>query len=370
MLVVGAGFAGSVVARQLADLGVDITVIERRSHIGGNAYDTYDAHGFLIHPYGPHIFHTNSDRVFEYLSRFTAWRPYEHRVRAVVDGVVYPFPINRTTINRLYGLSLSEQGVRDFLASVAEERRPVATSEDVVVGAVGEDLFLKFFSAYTRKQWGIEARDLAPSVAARIPFRVNDDDRYFTDIYQAMPRDGYHVLFGNLLDHSRIRIATNTSYIDVRSEAFDHVIFTGPIDEFFDYCLGALPYRSLRFEHEHLEGVDAFQETGTFNYPDDRPYTRITEFKHLTGQHARGTSIVREYPTDQGDPYYPVPRDANEALAAQYRKRAASRDDVTFVGRLAQYRYYNMDQVVAAALVAAERIAGRFSLAAPPMAPT
>ncbi len=356
-LIVGAGYAGSVVARELADAGRRVRVIDRRPHIAGNTYDEYDDHGVLVHRYGPHIFHTNGERIFEYLSRFTEWRPYEHRVRGVVDGVRYPFPINRDTLNRLYGLELDEQGAAAFFERVREPREPVHSSEDVVLNSVGRDLYEKFFLNYTRKQWGLEPSQLKAGVAARIPVRTNIDDRYFTDTFQAMPKHGYTTMFEALLDHPNITIELGVDFRDIRDRVkARHIVYTGPIDAYFGYCYGYLPYRSLRFEHEHLPDVKRFQETGTVNYPNEHDYTRITEFKHLTGQHHSGTSIVREYPQAEGDPYYPVPRAENEALFKRYQALAEQESGVTFVGRLAQYRYYNMDQVVGAALASAKRL--------------
>jgi len=358
-LIVGAGYAGSVMARELADAGHRVHVIDKRPHIAGNAYDEPDAHGVLVHRYGPHIFHTNGERIFEWLSRFTAWLPYEHRVRGVVDGVSYPFPINRDTLNRLYGLDLDEPGAAAFFERVREPRDPVSTSEDVVLNSVGRDLYEKFFLNYTRKQWGLDPSQLKAGVAARIPVRTNTDDRYFTDAFQAMPLHGYTKMFEAILDHPNITVELGVDFHEARGRLpAGHVVYTGPIDAYFGFCHGKLPYRSLRFEHEHLPDVQQFQETGTVNYPNDHEYTRITEFKHLTGQQHTGTSIVREYPQAEGDPYYPVPRAENEALFKRYEDMAAKEAGVTFVGRLAQYRYYNMDQVVGAALAAAKRLIG------------
>jgi UDP-galactopyranose mutase len=359
-LIVGAGFAGSVCARELAEAGWRVLVIDKRPHIAGNAYDHVDGQGVLVHRYGPHIFHTNSDKVVAHLSRFTHWRPYEHRVLAVPDarsGTAYPLPINRTTINQLYGLELDEAGIAAFLERVREPREPIRTSEDVVLNSVGADLCNKFFRGYTRKQWGLELSQLAGGVAARIPTRTNDDDRYFTDRFQAMPEDGYTAMFERMLDHPNISVRTGIAYeqivatCDVRT-----TIYTGPIDEYYDHRYGQLPYRSLRFEHEQLPMTEHYQAVGTVNYPNDHDYTRITEFKHLTGQQHAGTSIVREYPTAEGDPYYPIPNPANEALFKRYEALADAETDVHFIGRLAQYRYYNMDQVVGAALALSRKL--------------
>ena len=358
-LIVGAGFAGSVCARQLADAGKTVLLIDRRPHIGGNAYDQMDAHGVLIHPYGPHIFHTNSKRVFEYLSAFTDWRFYEHRVLAQVDDKLVPIPINRTTINSLYDLDLDEDGVRRFLEDVREPREPIRTSEDVVLSSVGPDLCDKFFRGYTAKQWGLDLSELSAGVAARIPTRVNDDDRYFADTFQFMPADGYTKMFDRMLGHPNIEVRVSTDLNDIiDSVQYNHMIYSGPVDAFYGYRFGKLPYRSLEFVHEHIDNIAFYQESGTINYPVSEEYTRITEFKHITGQKVGGTSIVREYPRAQGDPFYPIPRPENEALFKRYQALADPEENVTFVGRLAQYRYYNMDQVVGAALAAVDGLVG------------
>lgn len=361
VLVVGAGFSGAVVAQQLACSGLSVLVIDKRPHIAGNAYDVKDNNGVLIHPYGPHIFHTNSDAIVDYLSAFTDWRPYEHRVLAKAGSVLVPIPINIDTVNKVYGLSLDEFTIQDYYDSVREHCAHPLTSEDVVLNAVGRDLYEKFFRGYTRKQWGLDPSELAASVAARIPTRTNYDDRYFTDSFQGMPREGYTKMFERMLDHPRIEVELGIDYFAARNTLkAAHTVYTGPIDAYFDHCFGALPYRSIRFEHQHLPDTASFQAVGTVNYPNDFEFTRITEFKHLTGQAHEGTSIVREYPTDTGDPYYPVPRPANEALFKRYEALAEQEAHVTFVGRLAQYRYYNMDQCVGAALKCAQGIVQSF----------
>lgn len=363
ILVVGAGFAGSVAARTLAESGRKVLLIDRREHLGGNAHDDFDAAGVLIHSYGPHIFHTNSDAVVRFLSRFTDWRPYEHRVRCMVNDKLYPFPINRDTLNTLYGLSLDEAGAAEYFNRVREPRDPVRTSEDVVLNSVGRDLYEKFFLNYTRKQWGLEPSQLKAGVAARIPVRTNTDDRYFTDTFQMMPKDGFTRLFERMQDHPNIAIELGVDFTQVKDRFTPlHTIYTGPIDTYFNACYGTLPYRSLSFAHEHLRQTRRFQEVGTVNYPNDHAFTRITEFKHVTGQQHAGTSIVREYPQAEGEPYYPIPSNDNEALYKQYAILAAKEAKVTFVGRLAQYCYYNMDQVVEAALkAAADLLANKFN---------
>jgi UDP-galactopyranose mutase len=366
-LIVGAGFAGAVVAERMArGFGKRVLLVDRRPHIGGNAYDCKDDNGLLIHKYGPHIFHTNSREVFEFLSQFTQWRPYEHRVLASVDGKLVPVPINLDTVNRLYGLQLTSEQMEAFLASRAEHRDPVRTSEDVVVGRVGRDLYEKMFRNYTRKQWGLDPSALDAQVTARIPVRTNTDDRYFTDAYQAMPLHGYTRMFENMLDHPKITLALGTDYRDlIRGVSFNEIVYTGPVDEYFDYRFGKLPYRSLEFKHETLN-KEFLQPVAVINYPNDHAYTRITEFKHLTGQTNSKTSVVYEYPKAEGDPYYPVPRPENEALYKKYAALAAATKDVHFVGRLATYRYYNMDQVVAQALTLCGKLTGmsRANLAA------
>jgi UDP-galactopyranose mutase len=361
-LVVGVGFAGSVVSERLASVGKRVLAIDKRPHVGGNAYDQYDGHGVLIHPYGPHIFHTNSCRIIEYLSAFTQWRFYEHRSYSMIEGNLYPMPINRDTINRLYGLDLSEEGVSAYFERVREPRDPIETSEDVVLNSVGRDLYEKFYLNYIRKHWGLEPSQLSASVAARIPVRTNTDDRYFEDVYQFMPVAGYTQMFHKMLDHPNVTLQLGVDFNDVRGRVdASHVVYTGPIDSYFDCCYGKLPYRSVRFEFEYVDGVEFFQPVGQVNFPNEHAFKRITEIKRMTGQRHRGTTILREYPVDDGDPFYPIPTPENEALYKSYVVRAKSESRVTFVGRLAQYRYYNMDQVVGAALKTAENLIARFN---------
>lgn len=357
-LVVGAGFAGAVLAERLANHGKKVLIVDKRPHIGGNTYDYYDNNGILVHKYGPHIFHTNCREIFEYLGNFTEWRPYEHRVLASVDGMLVPIPINRDTINSLYGLNLTSEEVDTYLRSKAEKKDRVITSEDSVVTKVGRDLYEKFFKNYTKKQWGLDPSELDASVAARIPTRNNRDDRYFTDTFQAMPLHGYTRLFENMLDHLNIHIMLNTDYKEIEQHIpHREMIYTGPIDYYFDYCYGKLPYRSIEFKFE-TKDTDTFQPTGTVNYPNEHAYTRITEFKYLTGQKHSKTSIVYEYPKAEGDPYYPVPRPENAELYKRYQLLAMQTPNVHFVGRLATYKYYNMDQVVGQSLATFKKIIG------------
>ena len=358
-LIIGAGFAGSVLAERLASqAGQRVLIIDKRPHIGGNAYDGYDKTGLLIHRYGPHIFHTNSDEVLRYLSQFTEWRPYRHRVLASVDGQLLPIPINLDTVNRLYGLNLSSEQLEAFLAARAEPVARIETSEDVVVSRVGWDLYEKFFRGYTRKQWGVDPSALDKSVTARVPTRTNHDDRYFSDTHQCMPAQGYTRMFESMLAHPNIKIMLNTDFREIQDMIpYRRLIYTGPIDEYFDYCYGKLPYRSLRFHHVTVE-EEWHQPVAVVNYPQDQDYTRVTEYKHLTGQHHCRTSLTYEYPAAEGDPYYPVPRRENAELYKRYQKLADATPNVVFVGRLATYKYYNMDQVVAQALSIFSRISG------------
>ncbi len=358
-LIVGAGFAGSVLAERLAN-GSDkkVLICDKRPHIAGNAYDFYNDEGILIHKYGPHIFHTNSKEVFDYLSRFTEWRSYQHKVLAAVDGMLLPMPINLDTINKLYGLNLTAFEVEDFLESIAEKCEHIRTSEDVVVSKVGRELYEKFFRNYTRKQWGLDPSELDASVTARVPTRTNRDNRYFTDSYQAMPKHGFTRMFEKMLDTPNIKIMLNCDYREIANQIdFKEMVYTGPVDAFFDYRYGKLPYRSLEFKHE-THDTEQFQEAPVVNYPNEQPFTRITEFKYLTGQEHKKTSIVYEFPQATGDPYYPIPRKENADIYAKYKTLSDTRSDVHFVGRLATYKYYNMDQIVAQALMTYGKIVG------------
>jgi UDP-galactopyranose mutase len=360
-LVVGAGFAGSVLAERLASQhGARVLIVDRREHVGGNAYDEPNEAGILYHKYGPHIFHTNSDQVVDYLSQFTEWRPYEHRVLAHVRGQLVPIPINRTTLNKLFDANLkTDEEAAEYLASRAEPVEEIRTSEDVVINAVGEELYKLFFRGYTRKQWGLDPSELDKQVTSRIPTRTNEDDRYFGDTFQAMPLEGYTKMFERMLDHPLIDIRTGVDFAEMKDRAHeiaDHIIYTGPIDEYFDFRFGKLPYRSLKFDHQTLD-QEWFQEVAVVNYPsEDVPFTRISEYKHLTGQEAPNTTITYEYPSAEGDPYYPIPRPENQELFKKYEALADETEGVTFVGRLATYRYYNMDQIVGQALATFRRM--------------
>ena len=356
-VIVGAGYAGSVLAERLAtQMDQRVLVVDRRPHIGGNAFDHYNDEGILVHRYGPHIFHTNSSAVYEYLSQFTKWRAYQHRVLASVDGRLVPIPINLDTLNELYGLHLTARDVEPFLATLAEPRQPIRTSEDAVVSKVGRELYEKFFRNYTRKQWGLDPSDLDASVTARIPVRHNRDPRYFSDRYQAIPMHGYTRMFESMLTRPNIKLLLNADWREVDGAIpYRNLIYTGAIDEFFDFRFGRLPYRSLDFAFETLD-TEVAQPAPVINHPNEHAYTRVTEFKYLTGQRHPKTTLVYEYPKAEGDPYYPVPRPENAALYKRYKALADATPGVTFVGRLATYKYYNMDQVVGQALAVFERI--------------
>ena len=357
-LIVGAGFAGCVLAERLASqLDKKILLIDRRPHIAGNAYDEFDEHGILVHRYGPHFFHTNDEGVFRYLSQFTEWRPYEHRALSSVNGKLVPIPINRETVNQLLEFSFTtENEVEQFFESERERRGRVENSEDVVVSKVGRKLYELLYRGYTRKQWGLDPRELAASVCGRLPIRTNLDDRYFEDRFQAIPANGYTEMFMRMIDHPYIELALDTRFQDVPDGSFNRLVFTGQIDEFFGYLHGKLPYRSLRFEFEHYER-EFVQPVAMINYPNSHDYTRTTEFKHITGQNHPHTSVAKEFPMSVGEPYYPIPRRENRELYQRYQKEAERLSSVIFTGRLATYQYYNMDQVTAQSLATFERIA-------------
>lgn len=375
-LIVGAGFSGLVLAERLATRhGRSSLVVDRRSHLGGNAYDYIDSAGVLVHRYGPHYFRTNSDRVVQYLSGFTEWHPVAYEIRSFTEGRLWPFPINLNTYEALTG---REATTREFQGWLEEVRVPLkgppANAEEVIVSQVGWDLYRKFYQGYTRKHWKRHPRELAPSVTGRIPIRTNRDNRYLDERFQALPRDGYTALFRRMLEAAgpRVAVRLQTDFEEIRDAvSYRHLVYTGPIDTFFGLRFGALPYRSLRFEHESFtpdqlqdrvarHGTPGFwQPFVQVNYPNDHDFTRIVEIKHATGQSCENTTIVREYPRDYdngAEPYYPIPAPDTEAIYARYRELAEREESVSFIGRLARYRYYNMDQVVAMALKEAERL--------------
>jgi len=362
-LIVGAGFAGAVLAERLSSqLGKSCLVVDRRAHIGGNAYDFYDRVGVLLHRYGPHYFRTNSDRIKDYLSQFTDWHPVEYKILSWTDGRFWQFPINLNTFEQLLGRPSTTEEMEEVLAQWRVPIQDPRNSEEVIVSQVGVRLYEMFFKNYTRKHWRRDPKELDPSVCGRIPIRTNRDDRYFSEKFQALPKHGYTRLFERLLDHPKIKVLLRTAYRNVlQSVRYKHLIFSGAIDEFYDCCYGALPYRSLQFTAETLE-TEYYQPVMQVNYPNDHEFTRIVEIKHATGQKLPVTTIVREYPENYmpgREAYYPIPAPDTQVLYRRYAKRAEAEKNVSFVGRLATYRYYNMDQVVGMALAEFERLSQR-----------
>jgi UDP-galactopyranose mutase len=358
-IVVGAGFTGATFAERMAAAGKRVLVIDRRRHVGGNAYDDRNEHNILVHRYGPHIFHTNSTAVWTYLSRFTEWRPYEHRVLGLIEGKLVPIPFNLNSLTALF----SEQSAQRIQNALTDQYGPeknvpilkLLQSEDRDVRDLADYVYRNVFEGYTIKQWQLRPEELSPSVTARVPVSISHDDRYFHDTYQAMPLDGYTAMFRRMLDHPKIEIELDCEWKMPSSAHKDaRIFFTGAMDEFLDYRFGPLAYRSLRFEEQTLEKVQ-HQPVGTINYPNNYAYTRITEQKIITGQRAPVTTLMTEFPQPHEPgktiPYYPIPREENQLLYAKYV--AAIRDehpDVYFAGRLADYQYYNMDQACARAL--------------------
>jgi UDP-galactopyranose mutase len=347
-IVVGAGFAGATIARRIAEeKNEEVLIVEKRNHIAGNAFDFYNEYGILVHKYGPHIFHTNNKKVWDWLSRFTEWHLYQHRVLTYIDGMKIPMPISAETINKLYNLNLSCDEVEKWLQDQAENIEEVKSSEDVVLSKAGKEIYEKFFKNYTYKQWERYPNELDTSVIARIPIRKNRDTRYFTDKYQGIPKQGYTKMFENILDHKNIHMLLNTNWKDIEKHIrYDKLYYTGPIDEFYDYKFGKLGYRSVKFEYETYFNKGFYQEVGTVNYPNDYDFTRITEYKHLTGQDTLHTTIAKEYPIKDGEPYYIIPDEVNKMNAQRYHDYSQNEKKVLFIGRLAEYKYYNMDHIV------------------------
>lgn len=357
-LIIGAGLTGCTLAERLAtQLGKKVLIVDRRNHIGGNCHDYYNTDGVLVHKYGPHYFRTNSKSVWDYLGNFTEWHYVQYKILAFVDGQYLNLPINLNTVNQLYGSSMSSKELQSYFDGLKELcPDEIMDSRDQIVSQVGTELYEKFFRNYTKKQWDLFPEELDSSVCARIPVRTSRDDRYFSDRYQAMPKHGYHRMFEKMVEHPNIQIMLQTDYRDVMSlfpEA--RVIYTGAIDEFFEYRYGRLPYRSLLFEHETVDR-EFYQQVSQVNYPNDYDFTRIVEIKHVTGQVHPKTTIVREYPESSGDPFYPVPAPENRLLYEKYHYDAEQLSKIIFIGRLAEYRYLNMDQVVEKAFATFEDI--------------
>ncbi|WP_323163546.1 UDP-galactopyranose mutase [Variimorphobacter saccharofermentans] len=350
-VIVGAGLAGLTMAERIANERKEtVLIIEKRSHIGGNIYDSYNEDGILIHNYGPHIFHTNDREVYEYLSRFTKWNDFWHRVLTYVDGNLVPMPITVETINQLYNLNLNCSQVEEFLKKQAVDIKDIKTSKDVALSKVGQDIYEKIFESYTRKQWGIDPGELDTSVISRIPIRYNRDTRYFADKYQGMPKHGYTKMCEKMIENNKIKVMLNTDFREIKDQiTYNTLIYTGASDEYFDYKHGRLAYRSVRFLFETYD-TERFQEAPVVNYPNDYDYTRITEYKQLTWQKHPKTTISKEFPCAEGEPYYPFPTKEHKKQFALYEEDMKKEPNVIFIGRLAEYRYYNMDGVVRRAL--------------------
>ena len=378
-LIIGAGFSGLVIAERLSAAGWKCVVADRRPHLGGNAHDRIDPAGVLIHPYGPHYFRTNSPRIVDYLSRFTAWHEVSYQIKSHTQGRYWSFPINLNTFEEFTGKPSTSE---EFSAWLEKNRIPIeapANSEEVIISQVGRELYQLFFEGYTRKQWQRHPRDLDASVCGRVPIRTNRDNRYLTETFQALPAKGYTALFENLLAATPgIDLHLGMDFTEAKSRfKHKHLIFTGAIDEYFGRRFGPLPYRSLRFEHESfnseqlrlrepISGKPGFwQPTVQVNYPDtDVPFTRIVEIKHATGQNIAATTILREFPknwTPDDEPYYPIPAPDAHAAYQKYAQLATTEKNTSFIGRLATYRYYNMDQVTAMALTEADKLITRYT---------
>lgn len=360
-VIIGAGFSGCVLAEQIANrMNQKVLIIEKRDHIGGNAYDCYDEYGILIHQYGPHLFHTNSKKVWHYLTQFTDWTCYQHHVLAVIDGKTVPVPFNLNSLRSLFTTQYAEQ-LEEMLTKQYGfgKKVPILELMDVAgeeLKELAEYIYKNVFYGYTVKQWGMKPDELDRSVMARVPIHISRDDRYFQDQYQGIPKLGYTSMFKKMISHPNIKVLLKTKYEEVK-EYFHStkMIYTGPIDAYFGYKYGKLPYRSLSFTSHHFTDRDSYQQVAQVNYPNNYDFTRITEYKKITGQKIPGTTIMTEeagpYLSSKNDPYYPIPRKENNELYTKYKLEADKIKETTlFVGRLAEYKYYNMDQIVARAL--------------------
>ncbi len=375
-LIVGSGFAGSVIAERIANvLNKKVLIIEKRNHIGGNCYDYKDENGIIIHKYGPHLFHTNDKQVFDYLSNFTDWNIYHHKVLAFIDGKKVPIPFNFNTIEQLFPSTLAKKLQEKLLSRYKYGSKvpilELKKEEDKDLKFLADFVYEKVFKNYTAKQWNMKPEDIDPEVTARVPVFIGKDDRYFNDKYQAIPKDGYTKIFERMLKHPNIKLMLNTDYKEVIDIDFENkkiyffgnefkgkLIFTGMIDELFNYKFGKLPYRSLDLRFETIE-KEQFQEVATVNYPNDYNFTRITEFKHIHPAKTEKTTILKEYPKEykEGDtPYYPVFTPENRQKYNQYRELLTDFEQIVPVGRLADYRYYDMDDIVKKALEVFENL--------------
>lgn len=356
ILIIGAGISGSVLAERYASIGKKVLIIEKRNHIAGNCYDYVDGNNILVSKYGAHLFHTNEESVWKYVNQFSDWYPWEHKVIARVDEKTVPIPVNITTVNTLFGTDINSE--QQMISWLEENRTPIekpANGEEAVLNRVGSALYEKMFKHYTKKQWDKYPAELDASVLDRIPVRHNYDDRYFSDSYQALPKGGYTQLFENIVNSPNIEVLLDTDYFDVKEQytGYEKLFYTGPVDRFFDFkhsLTEKLEYRSINFVSETIDAA-FFQENSVVNYPGtDVDFTRIIEYKHFGGQKSEKTTVVREYTVDEGEPYYPVPNPRNGEIYKKYRDEAEKLLDVHFVGRLANYKYFNMDQAFKNAL--------------------
>ena len=356
VIVAGAGFAGMTAARLLAENGKKVLIIERRKTLAGNCYDETNDFGITVHKYGPHIFHTKSKKCWDFVNRFSKFNGFQHRVLSYANGAYYKFPINRDTLSQVFGTQLSNDEVQPYLQNQvckSHYNKEIKNFRDAVVSQVGETLYDMFFHNYTSKQWGRDPEELMPELASRIPVRNNADDRYFTDRYQGLPVRGYTYLAKNMIDHENISIMYGVDYFEIK-DLFPDVltIFTGELDRFFDYSEGHLDYRSVKIEFETYHQKE-FQPACVVNYPNDYDFTRITEFKKMTLEESSDTTICREYPSVNGEKLYVVPDEKNQKCRESYMNKVKELEKsgkYLFIGRLAEYRYYNMDAVILSAL--------------------
>jgi UDP-galactopyranose mutase len=356
IVIIGAGISGAVLAERYAKIGKKVLIIEKRDHIAGNCYDYIDENGILVSKYGAHLFHTNEEDVWQYINQFCEFYPFEHKVIAKVDGQLVPIPVNITTVNKLFGTNITTEA--EMKQWLDENRLPIDTPKDgreAALNKVGQVLYEKMFRHYTKKQWDKYPEELDASVLDRIPVRSNYDDRYFSDKYQALPVGGYTKLFEGILNHPNIEVLLNTDYFDVKDEVtgYDKLFYTGPVDRYFEFkhsLTEKLEYRSINFVSETVD-AEFYQENSVVNYPGEEVgFTRIIEYKHFGNQKSDKTTIVKEFTTDEGDPYYPVPNPKNQQIYEKYKAEADALVDVYFVGRLANYKYFNMDQAFKNAL--------------------
>ncbi|WP_027377805.1 UDP-galactopyranose mutase [Kaistella palustris] len=356
ILIIGAGISGATLAERYASLGKKVLVLEKRDHIAGNCYDFINENGILVSKYGAHLFHTNDEDVWEYVNRFGSWYPWEHKVVARVDDKTVSIPVNITTVNTLFDENIStEEEMKNWLDKNRVVYEPAKNGEEAVLNRVGPVLYEKMFKHYTKKQWDKYPAELHASVLERIPVRTNYDDRYFSDKHQALPKGGYTKIFEKMLDHPNITVLLNTDYFDVKDQysGYEKLFYTGPVDRFFEFkeqLTEKLEYRSINFITEHLD-QEYYQENSVVNYPGQEvDFTRIVEYKHFGDQKSDKTTIVKEFTVDQGEPYYPVPNEKNQLIYEKYKEKADALKDVYFVGRLANYKYFNMDQAFKNAL--------------------